>query len=123
MASFGENLKRARANKGLTQTQLGEMIGFKKSAISSWESGTTEPSLDTIRSICSILNVSVEFLIENLDIENNDEQTIEEKRNEFNRLMTEKNGLYFRLAKGASELDVSDDDINFMLEFMKRSKK
>lgn len=37
MATFGENLKRIRKSRGLTQAELGELIGVAHASVSRWE--------------------------------------------------------------------------------------
>ena len=41
-------LKEIRESKGMTQTQLGEVIGAKKSAVSLWESGKRQIDNNTL---------------------------------------------------------------------------
>lgn len=43
--SYNERLRDARKAKGLTQAQLGELVGCAKNTISSYESGVNEPSV------------------------------------------------------------------------------
>lgn len=38
----GLYIKRLREEKGLTQEQLGELVGVQKAAVQKWESGTTK---------------------------------------------------------------------------------
>lgn len=38
----GLYIKRLREEKGLTQEQLGEIVGVQKAAVQKWESGTTK---------------------------------------------------------------------------------
>lgn len=57
MNQLGKNIKRFRLEKGLSQEALASAIGVKKSAISKYELGHRQPSLETIHSIASILSV------------------------------------------------------------------
>jgi transcriptional regulator with XRE-family HTH domain len=41
METMGDRIKALREARGLTQTQLGELCGVSKSAVSQWEDGTT----------------------------------------------------------------------------------
>lgn len=43
MATFGENLKRIRKRRKITQTQLAEMVGQTQACISKWENGERMP--------------------------------------------------------------------------------
>jgi len=65
--SDGENIKNIRRRKGLTQEELGGLLGVGKSAVSRWESGEREVTLATMRSIAAALDVPLEWLVEGLD--------------------------------------------------------
>ena len=65
--SDGENIKNMRRKKGLTQEELGSLLGVGKSAISRWESGEREVTLGTMRGIASALDVPLEYLIEGMN--------------------------------------------------------
>lgn len=67
--NFANNLKQIRKQKGLTQTELADMLGTNKTTISNYETGYSSPSLDVLREICTKLNVSADVL---LDIKLND---------------------------------------------------
>lgn len=60
---FGEKLSYLRRIKNITQDELGNILGFSKNAISSWESGRTEPDLKTINKIANYFQVSIDYLI------------------------------------------------------------
>ena len=61
--SIGENIKKIRLLKGLTQKQLGELCGMADSAIRRYESGRANPKLETIKKIAAALNVSLSDII------------------------------------------------------------
>jgi transcriptional regulator with XRE-family HTH domain len=65
--SDGENIKNMRRKKGLTQEELGRLLGVKKSSISRWESGDRKVKLTTMRNIAGALNVPLEWLVNGLD--------------------------------------------------------
>ena len=48
---IGENIKRLRESRGLTQAQLGAIAGVSDKAVSTWESGTREPRMGAIEKI------------------------------------------------------------------------
>lgn len=58
-----ENLKALRESKKITQSQLGEYLGAKKSAISLWESGKRQPDQETLVRIATFFNVTVDYLL------------------------------------------------------------
>jgi len=55
----GNTIRDARLSKGLTQRQLGEMIGKSNNVLTNWEKGTNSPDVDMIESLCSILDIPV----------------------------------------------------------------
>ena len=80
MVNMGEKLKTLRIHKNLTQKQVADRIGLAISAISSYESGTRYPSLETLIKFARIYHVSTDYLLDitnnrNIDISglNNDE--------------------------------------------------
>jgi len=56
--TVGENIKRIRKEKGLTQKELGELLDMTQSAIGQFENDKTSPKTDTIEKIASALGVS-----------------------------------------------------------------
>ncbi|WP_386082454.1 XRE family transcriptional regulator [Vreelandella sp. F11] len=60
---FSERLKMARERRGLTQTQLGEMLGVSAQSVQQWESGGTMPRHKRIDSLAKQLNVRPQWLI------------------------------------------------------------
>jgi len=62
--SVGKRLRDARKAKGLTQKELAGMIAVKHNSVSNWENDQNKPDLDTIRRICSVLDISSAYLLE-----------------------------------------------------------
>lgn len=60
---LGENLKKIRTKKDITQTGLAETLGVDKSFISNIENGKTNPTLSTITGLAKALGVSVNDLL------------------------------------------------------------
>ena len=63
MVNFGEKLRQLRKARGLTQSQLAELLGGSKMMISSYESGTRFPPYPTLVKIASIYNVTTDYLL------------------------------------------------------------
>ncbi|GAX04577.1 transcriptional regulator [Secundilactobacillus pentosiphilus] len=55
-------IKTLRKQKGLTQSQLSERIGFDSSVAGKWELGKTEPNLQTLFQLADFFGVTVEYL-------------------------------------------------------------
>lgn len=62
---FGENLKKAREEKGLTQQHLADKLYVTRQAVSRWEGGSRYPDLITTKCIANILGVSIDSLVSN----------------------------------------------------------
>ncbi len=67
--AIGDNIRTARINKGLTQTQLAELLQYRNcivgnTTISNWENGTSKPDPDTIEELCKILGVDANYLLD-----------------------------------------------------------
>lgn len=69
--TLGEKLKSARKSAGLTQGQLAEKLIVSRQAVTKWESGKGMPDIDNLRKLSKLLNVSVDYLLddgESLDL-------------------------------------------------------
>ena len=61
---FGENLKKLRENAGLSQEQLGSIIGVSKSTIGMYEQGKRMPNTNTIlKELASYFDVTLDYLV------------------------------------------------------------
>ena len=61
--NFPEHLAELRKLKGLTQQQLAEKIGVHVAQIRRYEAGSSQPTLDVIRSLTVALGVSADQLL------------------------------------------------------------
>lgn len=59
----GNRLKEARKKKGLTQYELGNLVGVGKSAICCYEKETRNPTIETIIELMCVLGVSADYLL------------------------------------------------------------
>ncbi|PFY25261.1 transcriptional regulator [Bacillus toyonensis] len=59
---FGQNLKKLRKSKDLTQKQLGEQLNLSRNQINNYENAMFEPSMETLLQISSFFNVSLDLL-------------------------------------------------------------
>lgn len=81
---FGENLKKLRSEKGMTQKEVAEQFNVTAQAVSRWEKGEVEPSLQTILVIADFFEVTVDELLgvekqeEISDIDIKNESTIDQ---------------------------------------------
>lgn len=61
LIQFGQLIKEVRKEKGLTQDQLGKLIGVSKSQISKLENGTSNMTIGTIFKIFEAMKSEVHF--------------------------------------------------------------
>ncbi|KAF2506659.1 helix-turn-helix transcriptional regulator [Flavobacterium zhairuonense] len=67
MELLGRMIKTARKERNLTQDQLGELVGVKKSQISKLESSANSATIDTVIKVFKALKAEISF---NVKIEN-----------------------------------------------------
>ena len=61
--TIGENIKRLRAGKGLTQEQLSVSLGVSCAAVSKWERGESYPDMELIFPLAHLFGVSTDELL------------------------------------------------------------
>lgn len=60
--TVGENIRRIRQERNLTQKQLGELVGTSEAYIRAYESGRRNPKPKSLESLAKALSVNVEVL-------------------------------------------------------------
>lgn len=65
---FGEKIKKLRTQRDMTQEQLASKLFISRTAISKWESGRGYPSIDLLKDIAKIFDVSVDELLSSEEI-------------------------------------------------------
>ena len=68
MAEFGENLKKARTEKGITQQTLADHLFVTRQAVSRWEGGSRYPDLMTAKKMSQFLDISLDELLDEEDV-------------------------------------------------------
>lgn len=68
--TFGEKLKKLRNDKNMTQEELAEKLYVTRTAISKWETDKGYPSIDSLKHISNLFEVSIDELVSDDDIEN-----------------------------------------------------
>ncbi len=59
---LGQNIKRIRIERGMTQVELGYACDLEKSSINRIEAGRTNATVNTLKTVADALEVSVEEL-------------------------------------------------------------
>ena len=63
MSAVSKNLKRIRQAKGMTQDQLAGAPHVTRQAVSSWETGRSEPDIETLLALAEALGTNADELI------------------------------------------------------------
>ena len=72
MSNIHKNLKQLRLSKNLTQENVAEKIGVTRQAISSYESGRTQPSVDLLMRFAEIYDTDLEEILYGKRTENHE---------------------------------------------------
>ena len=64
---IGEYIQLKRKEAGLTQAQLGEILGVTSKAVSKWETGVAIPDISLFAELTKILNITIEELLQGED--------------------------------------------------------
>ena len=62
-SEFGENLKKLRISRNLTQKELGLKVGLSKAVVSKYENSLGYPTFDTLIRIATYFGVTTDFLL------------------------------------------------------------
>ncbi len=63
--AIGENIKKLRRSKGITQEQLAEVLNVTNAAVSKWERGGSLPDITLLLPLAEYFGVSVDELLGN----------------------------------------------------------
>lgn len=63
------NIKDIRSRKGLTQAEVASALGVSSVVYSRYETGSRQPSIDTLIQMADIFGVTVDYLLGRQDIE------------------------------------------------------
>ena len=74
------NLKQIREKAGLSQAELGNMVGLKQTSISQYESGARKPNLPMAKKIADTLNISLDELFCSITFQNEIQDNYKEGR-------------------------------------------
>lgn len=93
MELIGRRIRNLRTEHNMTQRELAKRLGLVSSAISNYEKGTREISIEIIIKISDLFEVDTSYLL----------------------------GVNNVMQSGKRKLQVSDDEIEFILEMRKQS--
>ncbi len=99
-------IKELRKGRRLSQAQVAAALKVHQTAVSQWETGRTEPDMDSARMLSDFFGVTIDYLLGH-DL----------KREELE-------DVYLNLARAARdrELKLDPNDIDFILDFAQKLK-
>ena len=59
----GESLVALRQEMGLTQEELGRLLGYSRALVAQWESGRRKPDIAALQKISELFGVSIDDLV------------------------------------------------------------
>ena len=65
MYMFNEKMRFLRKYQHLTQAEIAKELNINQRTYSQYETGTTEPNLETLKKIATFFDVSIDYLLEN----------------------------------------------------------
>ena len=63
MNNIGKNIKQLRENANMTQEEMAEKLNVTRQAISNWETGKTQPDIDTLHKIATLFETDINEVI------------------------------------------------------------
>ena len=63
LEQFGIRISQCRQNRNMTQEELSRRLGVTPQALSKWERGQSMPDLSMLTELCSVLEVSADYLL------------------------------------------------------------
>lgn len=87
---FADKLKTLRKRQNTTQEQLAEKLHVSRTAISKWETGRGTPSIDSLKAIAELFDVSMDALLST-------EELVVVAQNENKNNLNQLSGLIFAL--------------------------
>jgi len=61
-----KNLRRLRNERGLTQAEIGELLGVHGTAVGHWECGRTRPTIEHLAIMARHFNVQIDWIAHDL---------------------------------------------------------
>jgi transcriptional regulator with XRE-family HTH domain len=118
MSEMGNRIRELRINAGLTQEQLGDMVGLQKSAIAKYENGKTENMKRTvIQKMAEALGVSPAYL---MGFEDDTPYYIDSEAAELAKEIANRDDL--RILFDATR-DISKEDMDVIIRMVEGLKK
>jgi HTH-type transcriptional regulator, competence development regulator len=103
---LGENIAKLRKEKGLSQYELADRLGFSRGKLSNYEQGSRQPDYDTLKKIADYFEVTIDHLLGREEV-----KTKEDSLEEVNKLVKEYGIEQFGFFDIEKWKDLSQEDI------------
>ena len=101
------------AEKGISVSRMEKEIGLGSATASRW--AKSSPTANVVRKVAKYFNVSTDYLL--------GETEIREREESVRDVLSEKGGLYFKFAKQAKDLDISEEDLQFIFNIYENIRR
>ena len=64
---FKTRLKELRLEKNVSQLEVAKILNMSKMAVSHWEKGNSEPSIEQLKILAAYFDVSIDYLVGYID--------------------------------------------------------
>lgn len=102
--------------KGISPSKAAVEIGLNKASVTNWKKNGYTPRADVLQRIAEYFGVSVGCLV-------NDDETSKDISFQTDNPPVHIEGAYLRLAQGAQELGLDEEDIDFILALYKEHRR
>jgi len=75
LEKIGNKIAELRKRKNLKQNELADILYVTHQAVSKWENGKSIPSIEIMYELTKLFNVSIDYLLEDTEIRENDYET------------------------------------------------
>ena len=76
LEKIGNKITLQRKHEGLTQQELANALFVTHQAVSKWENGKSIPSIEVLIELTALFNITIDYLLDNSDILDNDYSTM-----------------------------------------------
>jgi len=76
LEKIGKKITNRRKELHMTQNELAESLFVTHQAVSKWENGRSIPSIDIMYEMTIVLQISIDYLLDDSEISNDDYQTL-----------------------------------------------
>jgi HTH-type transcriptional regulator, competence development regulator len=104
---LGETIAKLRKEKGLSQYELADRLGFSRGKLSNYEQGSRQPDYDTLKKIADYFDVTIDYLLGREEKVKSKEDTLDE----VNKLVKEYGIEQFGFFDIEKWKDLSPEDI------------